>query len=189
MPSLSVIAAGESHRAAVGTVADARLHIAYIIVALSTIVFPGVNVLLLRWYGAVSSLDVRKRRERFAPYISSFFFFVLGYMLLRRGALPATIEAVMPGTTVTLILLAVINSVMKISAHAAGAGGFAGTVVALSMVYGIFDAGLIAGAVLMTGFVVSARLILGVHTPREAYLGAGIGFCTLFIFVFLGLTV
>ncbi len=189
MPSLSVIAAGEYHRAAVGTTADARLHMAYIIVALSTIAFPGVNVLLLRWYGAVSTLDVRKRRERFAPYISSFFFFVLGYILLRRGALPPTIPAVMLGTTVTLILLAAINSVMKISAHAAGAGGFAGTVVALSTVYGIFDAGLIAFSVLMAGFVISARLILGVHTPREAYWGAGIGFCTLFVFVFRGLAI
>lgn len=189
MPSLSVIAAGEYHRAAVGTTADARLHMAYIIVALSTIAFPGVNVLLLRWYGAVSTPDLRKRRERFAPYISSFFFFVLGYILLRRGALPPIIPAVMLGTTVTLILLAAINSVMKISAHAAGVGGFAGTVVALSLVYGIFDAGLIAFSVLTAGFVVSARLILGVHTPREAYLGATVGFCILFVFVFFGLAV
>lgn len=189
MPSLGVVAAGEYHRAAAGTVADARLHIAYIITALSTIAFPGINILLLRWYGAVSSLDVRKRRERFAPYVSSFFFFALGYILLRRGALPSSVLAAMLGGTVALIILAVVNFKLKISAHAAGAGGFAGTVIALSIVYGIFDAGLIAFSVLTAGFVVSARLILGVHTPREAYLGAAVGFCILFVFVFLGLTV
>ena len=183
MPLLCVVFAGQFDPMINGRVHPEQLRITYIIVALSTIAFPAINILLLRWYGAVTSFEVQKRKERFAPYISSTFFFILGYILLRRGALPVSIHAIMLGCTVSLIVLALVNTAFKISAHAAGVGGLAGTTVALFQIHGWFDFGLVALVILFTGLALSARLVLKLHTAPEVYAGAATGFAILYFFV------
>jgi hypothetical protein len=183
MPLLCVVFAGQFDPMVNGRVHPEQLSITYVIVALSTIAFPAINILLLRWYGAVTTFEVRKRKERFAPYISSAFFFTLGYILLRRGALPVSIHAIMLGCTVSLIVLAVVNTRLKISAHAAGVGGLAGTAVALFKIHGWFDFGLLTLVILFIGLVLTARLVLKVHTAPEVYAGAAAGFAVLYFFV------
>lgn len=186
MPLLCVVFAGQFDPYIYGRVHPEQLRIVYVIVALSTIAFPAINILLLRWYGAVTSFDVQKRKERFAPYVSSAFFFVLGYILLRRGALPISIHSIVLGCTASLFILALLNSWLKVSAHAAGVGGLAGTAVALFQINGWFDFGLLAIIILFTGMVLSARLILKVHSAREVYIGAIAGFGILYFFVSRG---
>ncbi|MCA1751700.1 MAG: hypothetical protein ABR572_02195 [Cryomorphaceae bacterium] len=183
MPLLCVVFAGQFDPMVSGRVHPEQLRITYIIMALSTIAFPAINVLLLRWYGAVTSFDVQKRTERFAPYISSVFFFVLGYILLRRGALPVSIHAIMLGCTVSLVALTVLNTKLKISAHATGVGGLAGTAVGLFQIHGWFDFGLLGLIILLTGLVLSARLVLKMHTALEVYAGVAAGFGVLYLFV------
>ncbi len=183
MPLLCVALAGELDWYVRSQAPQELLNLTYLVVALSTIAFPGLNIILLKWYGALSDLEVRKRQERFIPYISSGFFFILGYVLLRRGALPLPVYAIMIGCISSIALLALLNIRFKMSAHAAGSAGLLGTVLALFQLHGWSDLPLLMCIVLLLGLVLSARLVLKIHTPMEVYGGAVLGFLCLYLSV------
>lgn len=175
-----VLIAGELDWQISGLLYPDQRRVVYLIVALSTIAFPGANMLLLHWYGAVSSLHMPVRRERFAPYLSSIFFFVLGYILLRRGALPLPIYSIMLGGIITALALVSINLFSKWSAHAAGAAGLLACVLGLFQLHAWQNMGLLMAAILICGLVLTSRLLLKAHTPREVYGGAIIGFAVMY---------
>jgi hypothetical protein len=180
MPLMCVILAGQLDWYVRGTIYQEQLQLTYLVVALSTVVFPGLNILLLRWYGAVSDLNVSSRRERYVPYLSSIFFFVLGYVMLRRGDLPSPLYAIMLGSIASVVLLTLLNLRLKLSAHAAGVAGLLGTAVGLFRLNGWSDLPLLMTIILLCGLVLSSRLVLAMHSPREVYGGALIGFASLY---------
>ncbi len=183
MPLLCILVAGEADWYIRGRVPVEQRQLLYLVVALSTIVFPGINILLLRWYGAVSHLSIPDRRERFVPFISSLFFFILGYSLLRRAGLPAAIYSVYLGCIVSTVALALINFRLKVSAHAAGITGLLGALLALFKIHGWSDLTLLMASILACGLVYTARMLLRMHTPVEVYGGALIGFSFLYLCV------
>lgn len=170
-----------------GSLSDDQIRIVYMIVAFSTLIFPLLNILLLKWYGVVSSLSMPHRAERHAPYISTIFFFALGYYMLRKGALPDAIFSILTGTLLTLALIAVINFKWKISAHAAGIFGLVGVVIGLFQTHSYGNITLLSLLVLVGGLVISSRLVLNAHTPAETYWGAGLGFVASYLCVYLGI--
>lgn len=169
-----------------GSLSDDQMNIIYLIVAFSTIVFPAVNILLLRWYGVVKTFAMETRAERNAPFISTVFFYALGYYMLRKGALPESMFAILLGCIAVLILVIIINFKWKISAHSAGIFGLIGTVLALFQVHSFGNISLLSLLLLMGGLVITSRLILGAHTPAESYGGAVLGFLTMYCCVYFG---
>lgn len=170
-----------------GSLTADQMQVIYLIVAFSTVVFPAVNILLLKWYGVVKSFTMERRAERNAPFISTVFFYTLGYYMLRKGALPESLFAILLGCIVVLLLITIINLRWKISAHSSGIFGLLGTVVALFLLHGFGNIALLSVVLLLGGLVITSRLILGVHTPAESYGGAILGFLTMYIFVYFGL--
>lgn len=170
-----------------GSLTGDQMQIIYLIVAFSTIVFPAVNILLLKWYGVVRSLTMERRAERNAPFISTMFFYALGYYMLRKGALPESLFSILVGCMAVLLLITVINFKWKISAHAAGAFGVIGVVIALFQVHSFGNIILLSIVLLFGGMVITSRLILGVHTPAESYSGAALGFLIMYSFVYFGI--
>ena len=169
-----------------GSLSNDQMQIIYLIVGFSTIVFPGVNILLLKWYGVVSSLAMPTRAERNAPFISTIFFFVLGYYMLRKGALPEALFSILVGCIVALILITLINFKWKISAHAAGIFGLIGAVTGLFQLHSFSNITLLCILVLLGGLVITSRLVLKAHSPAESYVGAILGFFTLYFSVYFG---
>jgi len=166
-----------------GRLADEQENIIYFIIALSTIAFPGLNILLLKWYGVVSSLSMPIRKERTAPFISTFFFFVLGYYLLRKGVLPPPVYSIYLGCTFSLLLLVIINFKWKISAHSIGIAGVLGTTVALFQIHHFSNTLLLIALVVLTGLTLSSRLLLSAHSPAQVYAGAVVGFIVTYLTV------
>lgn len=183
MPLLCIAIAGEYDWYVRGRINTEQLRITYLVVALSTVAFPGINILLLRWYGAVNSLQLPTRKERFAPFVSSIFFFALGYVLLRRGGLPSPIYSILLGCIASLVVLALINMRIKVSAHAAGIAGLLGCTLALFRLNQWAHLPLLMAIILCCGLVFSARILLDAHTPKEVYSGALIGFAVLYLSV------
>lgn len=175
-----VLIAGELDWQVSGLLYPDQKRVIYLIVALSTIAFPGANIILLHWYGAVSSLHMPIRKERFAPYVSSIFFFVMGYLLLRRGGLPLPIYSIMLGGIVTAVALTAVNLFGKWSAHAAGAAGLLACILGLFQLHSWKNMALLIAAILICGMVLTARLLLKAHTPREVYGGAILGFTVMY---------
>lgn len=170
-----------------GSLSDDQMQIIYMVVAFSTLIFPLLNILLLKWYGVVSSLSMPHRAERHAPYISTIFFFALGYYMLRKGALPDPLFSILTGSILTLALITLINFKWKISAHSAGIFGLIGALIALFQIHSFGNITLMSILVLLGGLVITSRLILNAHTPAETYWGAGLGFLTSYICVYFGL--
>ncbi len=186
MPLACVFVAYQFDWFVYGIMSEAQIRLVYLVIALSTIAFPGINILLLRWYGVVNSLEMPKRTERFAPFISTVLFFSLGYFLLRKGMLPDTIYSIMIGCILALVALTLINLRWKISAHAAGIFGVLGTVVALFQLHNFGNIGLLAFLILVGGTIITSRLALQAHTPAQAYTGAAVGFLVLYTTVSSG---
>ncbi len=186
MPLLCVFIAYQFDWYINGIISADQMQIIYLIVAFSTIVFPGVNILLLKWYGVVTSFSMRNRTERNAPYISTIFFFVLGYYMLRKGALPDSLFSILIGCIATLVLITLINFKWKISSHSAGIFGILGAVIALFRIHSFGNITLLSALLLAGGLVITSRLMLNAHTPAESYGGAILGFTTVYFCVYLG---
>ena len=107
--------------------------------------------------------------------------------MLRKGALPESLFSILVGCIAVLLLITIINLKWKISAHAAGAFGVIGTVIALFQVHSFGNIILLSIVLLLGGMVITSRLILGVHTPAESYVGAALGFLTMYAFVYFGI--
>src|SRR5690606_7565236 len=88
-----------------GMLASDQMQLIYLIVAFSTIVFPAVNILLLKWYGVVKTFSMDSRAERNVPFVSTVFFYALGYFMLRKGALPESLFAILMECMVVLVLI------------------------------------------------------------------------------------
>ncbi len=189
MPLLCILVGSQFDWYIQGTSSMDQLILVYIIVALSTIAFPGINILLLRWYGSMSSLESPEKKERMIPYFSSVFFYILGYYLLRKGSIPMSLYSIFLGSGFTLVVMALISMRWKISAHSAGIFGLIGTLLALFQIHDFENLILLSTAIFIGGLVLTARLILKVHTPVQVYVGAAIGFFCLYITVRYGLVI
>lgn len=186
MPLACVVVACEFDWYVKGMMTGGLAGIVYFIVALSTIGFPLINLLLLRWYGVVSSLHLPERKERTAPYISTIFFFALGYYMLRRGELPDALFSILFGSILVLTMVTLLNLKWKVSAHSAGIFGVLGSLIALFKIHDFFNISLVSLVILSCGLVLSSRLFLHAHKPAQVYAGAAIGFIAMYLPVILG---
>lgn len=178
MPLLAVFIAFKFDWYLSGILVSDQENIVFLIIAMSTIAFPGLNILLLKWYGVVSSLSMPIRKERSAPFVSTLFFFCLGYYLLRKGSLPTPLYSIYLGCSLVLLILILINLKWKISVHAAGSAGVVGSTIGLFQIHDFSNLWLISILIVLTGLTLSSRLILKAHTPAQVYVGAVIGFAT-----------
>jgi hypothetical protein len=176
MPLLAVFIAFKFDWYLSGRLVEEQENIIYFIIALSTIAFPGINILLLKWYGVVSSLSMPGRKERTAPFISTLFFFGLGYYLLRKGVLPPPVYTIYLGCTLSVLFLILINLRWKISAHSIGIAGVLGTTIALFQIHDFSNFPLLISLIVLTGLTLSSRLLLSAHSPAQVYAGAAVGF-------------
>ena len=131
MPLASVFIATQFDWYVRGQLWPEQTRLIYLVVAMGTIVFPGINILLLRWHGALSSLERPPQKERLAPFLSTLFFFAMGYYLLARADLPTAIYSILIGSVFTVVALSLLNLVRKVSVHSAGAFGIVGVILGL----------------------------------------------------------
>ena len=146
-------------------------------VLLGTLLFsaliPMIGITILRKIGLVSTLFISNRRERTIPYLITLILYVVYIIFLRRAAMPNWIVAMVIGSTVSIILITIINIKWKFSAHLSGMGGLTAAVfvVAYQLDYNPFW--IFVGMIMLSGIVASSRIILRAHTPLQT-LG---GFC------------
>ncbi len=184
MPLLAIVIAFNFDWYLSGRLDSQQEYLIYLVIAISTMAFPAINILLLRWYGMVTSLEMPARKERVAPFLSTVFFFALGYYLLRKGTLPTTIFSIFLGCMATLVILSLINFKWKISAHSAGIGGVLGSTMALFSIHEFGNVWLATVLIICVGLTMTARLVLNAHSPSQVYGGAVLGFSITYLVVF-----
>jgi hypothetical protein len=143
-----------------------------------TFVLPAVNLVMLRAFGTIQSLTLQSRKERILPFVFISMFYVL-FTFLFYFKLPfsANFEKLMMIVSALVVVSLLITLFYKISIHSIAMGGGIGILLPLNQV--TEQMSLLwptAFTILATGLVMSSRLLLDAHTPREVMYGSVVGF-------------
>ena len=149
---------------------------------ITTFLIPLFGVAALIYSGSVSSFSLEKREERFLPFFFvTIFYAITTVMFILKIQVNETVGLMLIATTVLLMVLMLISLFYKII-HAAGVSGVVGFMFMLSRNY---PESMIIYALIFTivlsGLVMTSRLYLNAHTPKEILFG-----CVLGIFVCFG---
>lgn len=166
--------------------APSQAQILFVVVMLSTVVFPLINLFILRKSGIITSYGLVNRHERLAPAVSTAVYFALGYFLIRKGALPTVIYSLYLGAMVSVVLALIVTLKWKISMHAMGIGGVLGGLIGVFFLHDFVDFPAMIAVILAGGWVMTARLALEVHTPAQVYIGYATGFIVTWLSVVNG---
>ena len=163
---------------------DAHLSIIFLIFT-ATFALPALNVGLLKTMGRIQSLSMPTRQERIIPFLFitalyiGFTYFL--YSKTRIG-LNDNLFKFLLAVDMLVVVATVTTFFYKVSVHSLAWWGLVGIIFPLN---NFSDDGALflpsVAVLVLTGFVMSARLQLHVHTPREVMVGAILGLATGFI--------
>ena len=147
-----------------------------------TAAMPVLSSLLIYKRGIIKSMTMEEQQERAFPFLFASVYFFVCFYFLRKLPVPAFINYIILGAAISIVLAFIINFFWKISIHMIGAGGFTGTIYALSfLIYGKFTF-LLVLAFILSGLTGSARMQAGSHTNAQLYAGFLLGFfCQYFL--------
>ncbi len=134
--------------------------------------------------GTIKSLEMKERRERILPFIFITVLYIavtyLFYIKPRIGFHDNLLKFMMIIDALVFVAT-LITFFYKVSVHSLAAWGMIGILIPLNKVLEdntLFYPTLFA--IVLTGLVMSARLKLNAHTPREVMVGSVFGFATSF---------
>lgn len=146
-------------------------------IAINTIVFPLVLVLLLKGLGFIQSIYMRTSKERIIPLIGSMvFYFWANLVFKNQPDVPMTLRVLMLGAYWGIIVLFLTNIFFKVSMHTMAAGGMLGvlTVLLISSPVGMIVPLFIA--IVIAGVIGTSRMLLGAHNQSQIWIGYVLGF-------------
>jgi hypothetical protein len=136
-----------------------------------TFVVPAVNLLLFRYLGSIQSLYLETRQERILPFIFiSLMYGSVAFLFYYNLHFSANFNKLMLIVAALVLVATVITFFYKVSVHSLAMGGFIGILFPLIR----FSPALLLPTtfiIAIMGVVISSRLLLGAHTPRETLVG------------------
>jgi hypothetical protein len=143
-----------------------------------TFMLPAINLLMFKYLGNISSITLDERKERTMPFFFiSLIYIVVTALFYYKWPISASFIKLMIIITVLVISASLITVFYKISVHSIGMWGGIGILFPLNKA--AEDGALLwptAVMVLVAGLVMSSRLSLNVHAPREVLFGSLVGF-------------
>lgn len=155
------------------------------IIFLITFIIPILSLSVLRLTKTISDITLVDRRERIIPFVFiSIFYLTITWLFVARIGMTPMVNLIFIAISVIISSLTVITLFWKISAHGAGVGGLLGFLVAFYVLSPEGDLiWAIIGVILLGGVVMSSRLYLNVHRPKEVHIGGLLGFLISFIVI------
>jgi membrane-associated phospholipid phosphatase len=153
-----------------------KLYLVTALIFLFTFVFPVLNILIFRFFGTIQSLNMESRKERLTPFIFISIMYAL-ITVLFYVKLPFSLTFIRLMAAITLLVFTgtIFTFFFKVSVHSLAAAGFVGILIPFAKV----NSDLLwptAVAISICGLVISSRLALNAHTPRETMIGSIAGF-------------
>lgn len=136
-----------------------------------TFIVPLLFILLLLLTGRITSLYMPERDERTLPYTVCSVCYIIWCVKLFSARIPLDWLLIAIGGTMALLTVAAVNRSWKISAHATGAGGWLGSVLAYAVSSGWYSWTLLLTVAVITSGVMWARIRLESHTPLQVTAG------------------
>lgn len=145
------------------------------LVYLFTVSLPSMGVYIYRRLHGWSLLELRKQKHRLVPYGIHLLCYNILMYLLSSIHMPRFALAILVVSLMIQLVCVVVNHWYKISMHSAGTGGVIGVTVAYSAIFGYNPVWWLCGAILLSGLVMSSRMILRQHTLWQVLGGTLIG--------------
>jgi len=160
-------------------ITDWQLKMRLFSVAWLTAFFPAFAVFLLWRLKLSDSIFLRTQKERIIPYVITMFFYWWMYYLSRNFTdQPIALKFFYLGIFVASAIGLTVNNFMKVSLHAMGIAGLSTAIIIVSVFYPVNNALWVLLTVLLTAFVISARLVVSDHSKKELIVGMFIGVFT-----------
>ncbi len=172
-------------------------HFLVLLVFLSTFVIPAFAIMMMRFLGLISSIEMEDKQERIGPYIVTGIFYLWMFRnLLDNPDIPTAYKIFVLGATIALFVAFFINNFSKISLHAVGMGGLVAMVLITTLQYsygsfllntlffGYIEVSMISlllMSILLTGIVGTSRLILKAHELQDISGGVLVGFASMLV--------
>jgi hypothetical protein len=143
-----------------------------------TFALPAFMMSILKSFGSIKSFALETRQERIFPFIMILVLYALfTYMLTYRISIYDNVFKFLVIIDCLVLISTLLTLFYKVSIHAIGIMGLAGILIPLNkesdntLLFWIT-----IGVVVLAGIVMSARLQLNSHTPRQVFVGAVSGF-------------
>lgn len=155
------------------------------LIFLVTFMLPAINLFIFKIFGTIPSLAMPERRDRIVPFaFISLFYLTMTYLFYWKFGINYQDNIFRFLLIMDFLVLGatILTLTYKISVHSLAICGLLGIFVPLTKV-GEGDGLLYATTICMVvaGFVMSSRLQLNAHTPREILVGGISGFAIAFI--------
>ncbi|MDQ3016951.1 MAG: hypothetical protein M3R25_09585 [Bacteroidota bacterium] len=172
-----------------------------IIIVMTSVTLPAVAVLMMKMLGWIDSFRMETRHERIGPYIAAGLMYLTLYLHVSQGdSFPTSIRVTILGSLIGLWICFFFNNFFKVSAHAAGMGGFVALVTLTKLTFGYDSAQIgmpghvnlvlplnyiLYAVIILAGIVCTSRLILLAHVLKEIYIGFLIGLAGMVLSYFI----
>ncbi|UEG50653.1 hypothetical protein LK994_04100 [Ferruginibacter lapsinanis] len=151
-------------------------------VAYIMIFFPLLTVLLLKGLGFINSILLKTQKDRIIPYIACGIFFFWSYQVFKnQHQIPLILTSFSFAVFLSSSAALMANIYFKISMHAIGMGGVIGLFLVIMQQNTMLMTVPLTVALLITGIVCTARLLISNHTNKEIYIGLLMGIVCQFI--------
>ena len=154
-----------------------QVGLAFVSIAVSTVLFPLFSILLMKPLGFISSYKMPTARERTIPLMATmiFYFWISHVFNNMAGAVPQVLKVMLFGNFWGIIVLFIVNIFTRVSMHTSAAGGMLGILFVL-LITGSANMILpLLVALLVSGIIGKSRLILGAHQRGDVWLGYIVG--------------
>jgi hypothetical protein len=144
--------------------------------------FPLVTVALLKALGFISSIHLKEQKDRIIPLVASgIWYFWIWYVWNNIPGQPSVTIHYALGVWLSSVAALMLNTKFKISLHAIALGTTLCMLLWMAFYERLFFGVWLSVALLITGAVCSARLLVGEHRPSEVYWGLLTGALSLFL--------
>jgi membrane-associated phospholipid phosphatase len=142
----------------------------------TTVLLPIFSIFMLKRQNIISSIRIEKREQRLIPYLLIFSYYsITAYMIYRIDFVPILIPLLFAIPAISAIILALFNTMLKVSAHALSIASV-NTMLVVLMYY--YDLKLLVPVIvtfILSIIVVISRYYLKAHTWLELILGYFLG--------------
>lgn len=128
-----------------------------------TIALPAFGTFLYRSLLGLKALHLRHQHRRMVPYVIHILCYLACLYLMGYMHLPRFMSGILVVSLVVQCLCTLVNIWWKVSMHSAGSGGMIGALLAYSAIFGFNPVWWLCGAILLSGMVMTSRMILRQH--------------------------
>ncbi len=155
------------------------------LIFLMTFVLPALNFAFFKITGTIDNLTMPERRQRTLPFLFISILYCVVTFLFHWKVSVASVTNLLMIISALVVLTALITLFYKVSIHSAAIWGVIGILLPLHKSSNGSLLPSIIVLIVAAGLVMSSRLQLNAHTPREvltgSVLGFGIGFAGMLI--------